>query len=55
MFPQRGVLFAMLAALLFGASAPFTKALLHDAPPQLLAGLLYAGSGLGLAIVTLLP
>lgn len=48
---SRGVWYAMLAALLFGASAPFAKALLQDAPPQLLAGLLYAGSGLGLTIV----
>jgi drug/metabolite transporter (DMT)-like permease len=43
---------ALLAAMLFGASAPFAKLLLHDAVPQLLAGLLYAGSGLGLLLVS---
>lgn len=50
---RRGVWYALVAALLFGASAPIAKALLHDAPPQLLAGLLYAGSGLGLGVVSL--
>ena len=44
---------ALLAAVLFGMSAPFGKLLLRDAVPQLLAGLLYAGSGLGLLIVWL--
>jgi drug/metabolite transporter (DMT)-like permease len=43
---------ALLAALLFGASAPVAKSLLHDLSPQLLAGLLYVGSGVGLAAVT---
>jgi len=42
----------MGAAVLFGASAPVAKALLHNAPPQLLAGLLYAGSGIGLTVVS---
>ncbi len=46
-----GVWYALLAAILFGASAPLAKLLLRDAPPQLLAGLLYLGSGLGLSIV----
>lgn len=49
-----GVVLALLAAMLFGASAPFAKLLLQDAVPQLLAGLLYAGSGLGLLVVWLL-
>ena len=44
--------YALLAAVLFGASAPVAKALLHNASPELLAGLLYIGSGAGLAIVT---
>jgi len=47
-----GVVLALLAALLFGVSAPFAKLLLRDASPQLLAGLLYLGSGVGLAIVS---
>ncbi len=51
--PDRGVLFALLAALLFGASAPIAKGLLRDASPQLLAGILYLGSGVGLLVVFL--
>jgi drug/metabolite transporter (DMT)-like permease len=51
--PDRGVLFALLAALLFGASAPVAKGLLQEAAPQLLAGILYLGSGVGLLVVFL--
>ena len=49
-----GVAMALVAATLFGLSAPFAKLLLQGASPQLLAGLLYLGSGIGLAIVALL-
>ena len=45
------VLAALAAALLFGASTPFAKALVGAVPPVLLAGLLYAGSGIGLWVV----
>jgi len=45
---------ALLAALLFGASTPFAKALLGETSPLMLAGLLYLGSGLGLALLLLL-
>ena len=49
-----GALFAILSALLFGASTPFAKLLLGGgANPWLLAGLLYLGSGIGLAAVTM--
>ncbi len=48
---HRGVGAALLAAVLFGASAPFAKQLLRAETPQLLAGLLYLGSGAGLALV----
>lgn len=44
---------ALAAALLFGASTPLAKLLVGDAPPLLLAGLLYLGSGAGLALVLL--
>jgi drug/metabolite transporter (DMT)-like permease len=47
----RGAAMALLAAVLFGASAPFAKLLLRGAAPQLLAGLLYLGSGLGLLVL----
>lgn len=40
---------ALLAALLFGASAPLSKLLLDAFPPQALAGVLYLGAGIGLA------
>jgi drug/metabolite transporter (DMT)-like permease len=47
------VLAALGAALLFGASTPFAKALVGAVPPMLLAGLLYLGSGIGLSLVRL--
>lgn len=45
-----GITAALMAALLFGASAPIAKWLLQDASPWLLAGLFYLGSGLGLGL-----
>lgn len=45
-----GISFAVMAAVLFGASTPFSKILLGKTEPVLLAGLLYLGSGVGLAI-----
>ena len=45
---NRSVLYALLAAALFGASTPFAKMLVGHLQPMLLAGLLYLGSGLGL-------
>jgi len=47
------VLYALLAAALFGASTPFAKLLLGDISPVLLAGLLYLGSGMGLSVARL--
>ncbi len=44
-----GVLYAVLAAALFGASTPLSKLLLGEFPPIALAGLLYLGSGLDLS------
>jgi drug/metabolite transporter (DMT)-like permease len=48
---RSGIAFALLAAVLFGASTPLAKRLVGEVPPVMLAGLLYAGSGIGLAIV----
>ncbi|WP_298609463.1 DMT family transporter [uncultured Thiothrix sp.] len=45
-----GVIAALTAAVLFGASTPLAKFLLGEIHPWLLAGLLYLGSGLGLFI-----
>lgn len=49
----QGVIYALLAAALFGASTPFAKQLIGTLPPVLLAGLLYGGSGIGLSCVYL--
>jgi drug/metabolite transporter (DMT)-like permease len=43
-----GVVYALFAAVLFGASTPFAKMLVGQVPPVTLAGLLYLGSGIGL-------
>ena len=43
-----GVIYALLAAALFGASTPFAKTLVDQVAPVTLAGMLYLGSGLGL-------
>ncbi|VTU01446.1 membrane protein : Transporter of the DMT superfamily OS=Janthinobacterium sp. (strain Marseille) GN=cnrT PE=4 SV=1: EamA: EamA [Gemmataceae bacterium] len=43
-----GVVYALAAAALFGASTPFAKVLVGQVDPVLLAGLLYLGSGCGL-------
>jgi drug/metabolite transporter (DMT)-like permease len=51
---SKGILSALAAAVLFGASTPIAKTLVGEIPPVLLAGLLYAGSGLGLAVGLLL-
>ena len=48
-----GVLYALMAACLFGISTPFAKILLSEMPPLLLGGLLYLGSGLGLLLIRL--
>lgn len=50
----KGPAFALGAALLFGASTPFAKALLGEIDPWLMAGLLYAGAGIGLLTFRLL-
>ena len=42
---------AVLAAALFGISAPVSKILLQEIPETLLAGLLYLGAGAGMAAV----
>jgi drug/metabolite transporter (DMT)-like permease len=45
---NRGIVSALAAAALFGASTPFAKLLLDTFPPVALAGLLYTASGVGL-------
>jgi drug/metabolite transporter (DMT)-like permease len=50
----RGLVDALLAAALFGATAPVAKLLLGGAGPLLLGGLLYLGAGLGLILAAAL-
>lgn len=48
---QTGVVYGLVAAVLFGVSTPVAKVLLGTISPLMLAGLLYAGSGLGLLLL----
>jgi drug/metabolite transporter (DMT)-like permease len=47
---RSGIYFALTAALLFGASTPFSKVLLGSTDPIVLAALLYLSSGVGLTL-----
>jgi drug/metabolite transporter (DMT)-like permease len=47
----KGVVFALLAAALFGASTPLSKILLEQVAAVTLAGMLYLGSGIGLLAI----
>lgn len=50
---RTGIPFALLSAVLFGASTPFAKLLLGSIDPWMMAGLLYLGAGIGLAALHL--
>lgn len=50
----RAVFFAVLAALLYALSTPFSKMLLRHMHEVILAGLLYLGAGILMAVVILL-
>lgn len=45
---------AVLAAALYALSTPFSKLLLKEIPPMMMAGLLYLGAGIGMSIVGLI-
>ncbi len=47
---NQNVLFAVAAAVLFGASTPLAKLLVGDVSPVLLGGMLYLGCGVGLGL-----
>lgn len=47
----RAILFALLAAVLFGLCAPVSKLLLVDLSPTFMAALLYLGAGFGMLFV----
>jgi drug/metabolite transporter (DMT)-like permease len=46
---RRAIAYALLSAVLFGASTPLAKLLVGAMAPLVLAGVLYLGSGIGLA------
>src|SRR5256885_8238267 len=45
---RRAIAYALLSAVLFGASTPLAKLLVGAMTPLVLAGVLYLGSGIGL-------
>ena len=47
----KAIFFAILAAALYGISAPVSKLLLKEIPPALMAALLYLGAGFGMLII----
>ncbi|MEH7114051.1 DMT family transporter [Neobacillus niacini] len=47
------MLWAVLAAGLYAISAPFSKILLNEIPPTMMAALLYLGAGIGMSIIGL--
>ncbi|WP_348983084.1 DMT family transporter [Desulfosporosinus sp. I2] len=49
------ILKAIIAAALFGASAPLSKLLLGEISPTLMASFLYLGSGIGLYVQRFVP
>lgn len=47
------IIFAVLAALLYAINIPFSKLLLKDVQPTMMATYLYLGAGLGIGILSL--
>ena len=47
---RRGIMYALVASALFGASTPLARALVGAVDPLWMAGVLYAGSGIGLSL-----
>lgn len=50
---MKAVSFALVAALLYGISAPVSKVLLEKMPPTFMASLLYLGAGIGMLFVSM--
>lgn len=51
---QQGIFYAILAALLYGLSAPLSKLLLVNLSPLFMAALLYLGAGIGMLILNII-
>ena len=50
---RKAILFAILAAVLYAISTPFSKILMEQISPVFMAGLMYLGAGIGMTLVTL--
>ncbi len=50
----KAVLFAIIAAALYGIGSPVSKLLLEEVPPTLMAALLYLGAGMGMLVLNLI-
>jgi len=48
---RKGIIMAILAAVLYAVSSPFSKVLLNEMPPTLMAGFLYFGGGIGMSFL----
>ena len=48
---RKGIMMAILAAVLYAMSSPFSKILLNEMPPTLMAGFLYLGAGIGMSLI----
>ena len=48
---RKGIIMAILAAVLYAVSSPFSKVLLNEMPPTLMAGFLYLGAGVGMSLI----
>ena len=51
---RKGIMMAILAAVLYAMSSPFSKILLNEMPPTLMAGFLYLGAGIGMSLIAVL-
>ena len=48
---RKGIMMAILAAVLYAMSSPFSKILLNEMPPTLMAGFLYLGAGIEMSLI----
>lgn len=51
---KKGIFFAVLSAVLYALSTPFSKLLLEYIPSTMMAGLLYIGAGFGMGAIAFL-
>ena len=50
---RKGIMMAILAAVLYAVSSPFSKILLNEMPPTLMAGFLYLCAGIGMSLIAI--